>query len=446
VSSELERLLRDAREALPAPDEDAALRVRRRVLTVLRRGRARTRALALAGATLVAAVALGVTAGSLNAPSGVAAREPASLGFVPEPGWFALQSPPPAVRGEQTVAVAANVPFAHDDTVHGFVEPSGLPYSTLLTLPPRGIVLVATMALPSVPIAMIPDYHETKLPLRVRDGVPYLQWGAQVRHDQALGQYQLRASIRGYNVDVVAYFGTPQPEEALLDEAQRQLDELVVRPGAPLEPAAAPRSALPPSTKVAVIDHTYACATVFLGGVYRVQSRAHAGRRSGSHWARLPYAVVASGGVARTPGVDAAPGNSLAWVSAGAPTPGATVDLEWLAFTAHGGGTLGVNRSLCNSTRASVSLSATGLRGGAVGSDGASFQCDSPKKVFVRFRATVRGSTALRERARLFLATNASASEAKLAVRTRSGRLLAYADVADSGKARLFTARSCVPD
>ncbi len=86
---------------------------------------------------LASAVALGVTAGSLNAPTGTAAREPAVLGFVPQPGWFALQSPPPAVPGQQTVAVAANVPFAADDVDNGLVEPSGLPYSTLLSLPER---------------------------------------------------------------------------------------------------------------------------------------------------------------------------------------------------------------------------------------------------------------------------------------------------------------------
>lgn len=444
MSSELERVVREARAALPEADEDATLRARRRVLGTLRRGRGRTRALVVVGAMLVAAVTFGLTAGSLNAPTGAAAQEPASLGFVPEPGWFALQSPPPAVRGEQTVAVAANVPFAPDDTVHGFVEPSGLPYSTILTLPPRGIVLVATMVLPSIPLSSS-EYPETKLPLRVRDGVPYLRWGAKVRHDQALGQYQLRATIRGYDVDVVAYFGTSQPGAALLDEAQRQLDQLVVQPARPSLPTAAAGRASRGTTE-AVIDHTYACATVFLGGIYRVESRAHVGRRIGSEWAKLPYAVVASGGVTRTPGVDTAPGNSLAWVTAGNPSPSSTIDLEWLAFTARAGGTLGVNRTLCNPAHAAVSLSTSGLRGGAVGSDGTTIECDAPKRVFVRFRATVRGSTVLRERARLFLATNAPASDAKLAVRTPSGRLLAYADVSDSGKARLFTARSCVPD
>ena len=233
MSSDLERMLRDAREALPEPGEDATQRVRGRSVATVRRRRRRTRVLVLVGAMLVAAVALGVTAGSLNAPTGTAAREPAVIGFVPEQGWFALQSPPPAVPGQQTAAVAANVPFAADDVVHGLVEPSGLPYSTLLSLPPRGIVLVATMTPETsphlAPIPTNPIYPKVELPLRLRDGVPWVQWGAQVRPDQPLAQYQLRASIRDYNVDVVVYFGTSRPSKRQLDEAQRQLEGLVVR-------------------------------------------------------------------------------------------------------------------------------------------------------------------------------------------------------------------------
>jgi hypothetical protein len=445
VSSELERLLRDAREALPVPDEDAGLRVRRRVLATLPRGRARTRALVLIGATLVAAVVLGVTAGSLSAPSGVAAAEPASLGFVPEPGWFALQSPPPAVHGEQTVAVAANVPFASDDTVHGFVEPSGLPYSTLLRLPPRGVVLVATMAFPSVPLSKS-DYPETKLPLRLRDDATYVQWGAQVRHDQALGQYQLRATVRGYDVDVVAYFGTSHVSSALLAQAQRQLDALVIRPQ---RGSSAPARALPSpaaTQRVAVIDHTYSCKTALLGGTYELKSRAHPGSRSAAGWWKLPYAVFATGGWAGPIGArTSAPPNSLAWITAGAPSTQTTVDTDYQAFAVLGGGTLGVNKSLCRPLSGKPPLSNTGLRGGTAPNGSIALDCAAPRHLLLRLRATVDGSSALRERARVFLATNASTREATLVVRTPAGRLLAYADVSDSGRARLFTAKGCSP-
>jgi len=446
VSSELERILREAREALPAPGEDSTLRARRRTLATIRRGRARNRILVLVGATLVAAVALGVTAGSLNAPSGTAAREPAVVGFVPEPGWFALQSPPPAVRGQQMVAVAANVPFAADDVVHGLVEPSGLPYSTLLLLPPRGIVIVATTTTridPHLaPVRTDPIYSKAALPLRVRDAVPYVQWGTQVRPDQPLASYQLRAEVEGVNVDVTLYFGASTPTSAMRAAAQRQLQELVIRSKTATHVKDKTGTADARAT-LSVIDRTYSCATVFVGGVYQVESRAHSGRRVGSQWAKLPYAVVASGGVARTPGVDSAPANSLAWITAGTPSLTTTIDDEWLVFTVRAGGTLGVNRAQCDPADAQVPLFNTGLRGGPVGLFNQAFDCYVPRRVVVRFRATVRSSIALRERAQLFLATNAPAREAKLAVRTPAGKLLVYADVSESGKARLFTAKGC---
>jgi hypothetical protein len=74
------------------------------------------------------------------------------------------------------------------------------------------------------------------------------------------------------------------------------------------------------------------------------------------------------------------------------------------------------------------------------------FDCDVARSLLVRVRASVSGSAALRERAQLFLAANAPARDAKLVVSTPAGSPLVYADVSDSGKARLFTARSCVPD
>ncbi len=445
MSSELERLLRDARAALPGPDDDATLHARRRAVTPPRGRRARI--VVLVGATLVAAMVIGVTAGSLTAPTGTAAREPAVLGFVPEPGWFALQSPPPAVPGQQTVAVAANVPFAADDVVHGLVEPSGLPYSTLLRLPPRGIVIVSTMVPDTEPhVAPIPTsttYREAELPLRLRDGVTYLQWGAQVRPDQPLAQYQLRARIQRHNVDVVAYFGTSRPSRSQLDAAQRQLDGLVIRSGDArgMRHAAAGR---PSAAAVTVIDRTYVCSTMILGGLYELKTHAHSGVRRGSEWAKLPYVVAATGGWAGPlTGLPNAPPNSLAWITAGSPTASTTVGNAYEAFPVLGGGTLGINKSLCGPTSARVSLSSAGLVGGAVPRQTVNVNCAAPRKLLVRFRATVDGTDALRERARVFLATNAPAREAKLAVRTLAGKLLAYADVAQTGKARLVTAKGC---
>jgi hypothetical protein len=278
--------------------------------------------------------------------------------------------------------------------------------------------------------------------LRLRDGVSFLQWGALVRPDQPLAQYQLRARIGAYNVDVVAYFGTSRPSSGLLDEAQRQLDGLVVRSA---RPAATPPAgqASPALTSVAVIDRTYSCKTTMLGGLYQLMSHANAGIRSGAGWSKLAYASAASGGWADSNGLLSAPANSLAWITAGAPTAATTAGDGYEIFSVLGGGTLGVNTSLCRPSRATVALSSSGLRGGAIGRDAAKFECAAARSLLVRLRATVEGTSTLRERARLFHATNAPVREGKLAVRTPAGTLLAYADVSNSGKARLFTQRGC---
>jgi hypothetical protein len=199
-------------------------------------------------------------------------------------------------------------------------------------------------------------------------------------------------------------------------------------------------------TPVSVIDRTYACNTVFVGGVRQVEARAHAGSREGSKWARLPYAVFASGGVARTPFVDAPPDNSLAWITAGGPSPTTTIDEEWLSFTVRAGGTVGVNRELCFPASRRIPLTKRGLRGSGVGAQVVGFDCAVPPRVLIRLRVTVNGPAALRERARLFRVTNAPGRRGELVIAAPGGRVLAFAQVSESGRAALFTARSCTPD
>jgi hypothetical protein len=286
-------------------------------------------------------------------------------------------------------------------------------------------------------------YPKAELPLRLRDGFPYGQWTAQVRPDQPLAQYQLRAKILQYNVEVVAYFGTSRPSDALLDEAQRQLNGLVVRSARSVGPAAS-ASPAPPAAPVAVIDRTYVCETTLLGGIYELKSRAHPGIRSSSGWSKLPFVIAASGGWAGPlTGLPNAAGNSLAWISAGTPSASTTVDLDSQSFPVSGGGTLGVNSDLCRPSKAAVPLTSSGLRGGAV-RKGVFVDCPAPRRLLIRIRATVEGSTALRDRARIFHATNAPAREAKLAVRTPAGKPVSYAEVVQSGQTRIFTGKGCV--
>jgi hypothetical protein len=398
---------------------------------------------------LVTVLALGISAGSLNAPGVTAAREPALLGFVPEPGWVVLQPAPRKVEGQPTVSVAANGPIHPDDAVDGLADSSGLPYSTLLTLPPHGIVIVAAMTpvapLHHAPIPTNSEYVERELPLRFRNAVPLPIYGTQVRPDQPLATYQLRAEIHDVNIDVSMYFGTPTVTPSLRASAQRQLERLVIRPDTAR--AQHPSAPLTPRGKTDVVtDRTYVCRTVLRGGLYQVEAAAHAGVRVGGRWSKLPYAVVSSAWTGSL-GERTAPQSSLVWITAGTPTATTMAGDGYDSFPVATGGTLGVNTSLCRKSTERVPLTFDGLRGGRVGTKTRSVDCAAPRTVLVRVRATTRARLVLRPRARVFAATDARVREAKLAVRTPSGELLAYAAVDESGDAHQYTtARGCVPE
>jgi hypothetical protein len=106
---------------------------------------------------------------------------------------------------------------------------------------------------------------------------------------------------------------------------------------------------------------------------------------------------------------------------------------------------MAIKLARCRSTRASVPLSRRGLNGGAAGGLGDAYDCEAPRNVLVRVRARLEGSGGLRAHGG-FLRTSAPITEAAFAVRTRSGKPLAYASVAASGKTQLYTGRGCFPD
>jgi hypothetical protein len=446
--SELERLLREARGTLPEPGAEATRRARARALTAARRRRRRRLRVAALACLVLVVAGLGIGVGALIAPSGEAARGPVGLGFLPEPGWYAFQSGGETSAVYQTIAVASNVPLEAEDQVAGMADPSGLPYATLLKLPANGIVMVASFTRPSSLPPVDPFYPKRKLPLRLSEATPYIQYGTQIRPEEPLGQHQLRAEVNGYQVTVYVYFGTPDPSSALLASAQRQLDRMIVRTALGEDSTVTSHFMSRAPSTPGVVDRTFSCSPSFTGGVYKLYASASKGSgKSGATWERPAFAGLRTriSGSAAT-AID----NYLVWLSAGRPSAAAMVWQNWrielFDFPYRVWGTIAVNRTRCRASTARVPLSARGLVGGRAGVFPDELGCTTPKSVLVRVRAVTESRATLTSY-RNFVRTLVPAEKATIAVQTPSGKRLAFAELSESGASRILVAQPpCYPN
>ena len=140
--------------------------------------------------------------------------------------------------------------------------------------------------------------------------------------------------------------------------------------------------------------------------------------------------------------------DNLVWVAAGEPSAEAevlSVGVPGVTFPFRSWGTVGVNAKLCRTSAKRIPLSRKGLSGGPVGVFDDRWDCDGGRRVLIRVRAVLQ-STARLGSYRGFLRTTAPARTAEIAVSTPSGKPLAYAQVFESGSARLFSAKGCVED
>ncbi|MBD0338660.1 MAG: hypothetical protein ICV67_05160 [Thermoleophilia bacterium] len=430
MSSDLERLLREAGRRLPEPDPGVTSRARTLALRAVRRRSLRRPAALLLAAALVGA---GVGIGALIAPSGTAAPGVVGLGFLPERGWSVLQNGGDGTPVRPAIAIAANVELSPDD------DPDGLPLSTLETLAPEGVVIVASFIARGEQEYYDRLFPETSLPLRAGHASRGIEFGADVRPGRPLGQYQLRASVNGHNVDVNFYFGSDAPTAAMLADAQRQLDLMVVRP-APVR--------YRPTTEAAeeIVDRTYACTNTEKAGVRKIAIIGTRGFRQGATW-KWPASVeiLNDGGpitklarVTLPNGVSYAPSVDTNWgfkaaAAAGSATDGAVA--LWSKWA-----------RACAVTSVQVPLSTRGLIGSASDYFGDSFVCrDVPRRVYVRVRGVYRSQPeAFRPDAKTgYLHASGVVSEGAVAVRLESGRPLLLGTVAASGKAEIFKARTC---
>lgn len=181
--------------------------------------------------------------------------------------------------------------------------------------------------------------------------------------------------------------------------------------------------------KSRIIDRTLLCSTVLFAGVREVHVSAQAGVRefgSTTRWKSLAIASLWTG--------SGFSGSSIAGATAGAPKP-------------EQGSSFWTYRDKCQPLSARIPLAAGPLSGGPASQFGDQYECAAPRRVLVRIRALFTRPARLRFSSRFRSdSTKVPVKEARIAVRTQTGQPLAYAEVFDSGKARLFTARSCVED
>lgn len=386
---------------------------------------------------LVIAVGLGVGLGALIAPSGTAAPGPIGTGFLPGPGWTVLQTGSDATPERQALAVATNVPLHPEDSARGIRNSSGLPYSTLLQLPPRGVVIVAlfTLRLKYEPWSD-EFFPEHELPLRVRDAMNSISYSYQMRPERPLGQYELRATVGDHRIVLHFYFGARHPSPQLIATAQRQLDRLIVASvSGPTTNADRRQSTSAAARASKIVDRTVVCS-ITPGGVRELDVEARSGTRDfsdPSKWRFLPHIGF------RDPRTSAARLTSAS-MSAGRPyiqrDPGGSSNTFLLG-------------AACRTANAGVSLSSARLSGGAASPVGDEYDCVVPAKVFVRVRAVFRAPTSLR-RGRTpsggtYYYAREDIREAAIAISTVLGKPIALATAHESGRARLFVGDTCGP-
>jgi hypothetical protein len=190
-----------------------------------------------------------------------------------------------------------------------------------------------------------------------------------------------------------------------------------------------------------VIDRTLVCATALSGGIHEIEIRGHSGiRASGATWKQQPFTVVASGGGTVA---NLLLDESLAFVTAGRPAKGATLEQDWRRSQAAAAGTLAINLRACKAAPRRIAFGREGLRGGALSQLGAELDCEVPRRVVIRARAVLTTPGALR-RQHGFHRLTIPIREARLTVRTEQGRLFMDAQVFESGKTTLHTAKGCI--
>jgi hypothetical protein len=191
-------------------------------------------------------------------------------------------------------------------------------------------------------------------------------------------------------------------------------------------PAAEPSGGAQPRLS-RTLDRTFVCSTIPQGGFRKVNVYAQAGVREfgePQRWKTLPHAWFKTGSIYES---------EFIGVTAGSLSPGESSGLY-------------LKRKQCRASAGRIALSPAGLTGGPADQLGDEYECEAPRTVLVRVRAVFRRPTRLTSKPFGHLGTSAPGREAAMVVGTPAGKRLAYVGIAESGKARLFTGPTCIPE
>jgi hypothetical protein len=191
-------------------------------------------------------------------------------------------------------------------------------------------------------------------------------------------------------------------------------------------PAASESESAPAASRV--FDRTYRCAGLPYGGRRHVSPFAQPGVRDfgdKTRWHNLAHAALHTGSHYND--------STVLSMGAGSPPP------------AEGALGLSVNTQICRARAPRIPLSVRGLEGGPPTPLGDELHCRAAGRVSIRVRAVFKRPATLRRGPFGFISTSEHVLRAALAVRAQNGKPLVFAEVFESGRARLFTAPGCVP-
>jgi hypothetical protein len=173
------------------------------------------------------------------------------------------------------------------------------------------------------------------------------------------------------------------------------------------------------------VDRTFSCAVGVKGGIRSLDVDARTGYKRGERFEWLGQVTLSTWQLGKSQPL------SMAGVTAGWPPPSPKLQ-----------GGLAFDTSLCTAQRGRIALTRRGLAGGPASFWGDAYRCFTPSRVLVRVRAQLAEPASL-ERNKTSLGAITRVLRGQVAVATAAGKPVAYGEVLESGKARLFVARSC---